>query len=135
MLGDTSPRAAVRSEQGREKVITWLKYLENMEERRARTPGSGPSISRECGVNSGSWIRGDRPHRRAVAALSHAGIYRMPTLWIAHLKAGYGRSVENITPCLGSLRPPPTTAASTSLASRREDCGIAAGSTSRTSRM
>ncbi len=39
MLGDASPRAAVRSEEGREKGITWLKYLENMEERRARDTG------------------------------------------------------------------------------------------------
>ncbi len=39
MLGDESPRAAVRSADGREKVITWLKYLENMEDRGARDAG------------------------------------------------------------------------------------------------
>jgi len=39
ILGGASPRAAVRSADGREKVITWLKYLENMEERHARDAG------------------------------------------------------------------------------------------------
>jgi hypothetical protein len=29
MLGDTSPRAAIRTQRGREKVTAWLKYLEN----------------------------------------------------------------------------------------------------------
>ena len=39
MLGDVSPRMAVQSEEGRERVITWLKYLENTEERHARETG------------------------------------------------------------------------------------------------
>ena len=30
MLGDISPRAAIRTEKGREKVAQWLKHLENM---------------------------------------------------------------------------------------------------------
>ena len=30
MLGDISPRAAIRTEKGREKVAEWLKHLENM---------------------------------------------------------------------------------------------------------
>jgi hypothetical protein len=29
MLGDIAPRAAVRTQKGREKVAEWLKYLEN----------------------------------------------------------------------------------------------------------
>ena len=29
MLGDISPRAAIRTEKGRRKVVEWLKYLEN----------------------------------------------------------------------------------------------------------
>lgn len=42
-LGDVSPRQAVRSEDGRARVVDWLKYLENMEERRARRAG-GPAF-------------------------------------------------------------------------------------------
>lgn len=29
MLGDVSPREAVKTAEGREKTATWLKYLEN----------------------------------------------------------------------------------------------------------
>jgi hypothetical protein len=41
-IGNVSPRQAVGSQQGREKVIGWLKYLENWEERRARDEGTPP---------------------------------------------------------------------------------------------
>jgi hypothetical protein len=36
MLGGKSPRQAVRSKAGRQKVVEWLKYLENASQRRAR---------------------------------------------------------------------------------------------------
>lgn len=42
MLDDKSPRKCVRSKKGREKVIEWLKYLENSEQRRAVSEGQKP---------------------------------------------------------------------------------------------
>ncbi len=42
MVGDVSPREAVRGGEGREKVVAWLKYLENAEDRRARSTGEPP---------------------------------------------------------------------------------------------
>jgi hypothetical protein len=41
-IGNVSPREAVGSSEGREKVIGWLKYLENWEARRARDEGTPP---------------------------------------------------------------------------------------------
>jgi len=41
-IGNVTPREAVRTPAGREKVISWLKYLENGEERRARLDGATP---------------------------------------------------------------------------------------------
>jgi hypothetical protein len=29
MLGDVSPRAAAKTKKGREKLVAWLKFLEN----------------------------------------------------------------------------------------------------------
>jgi hypothetical protein len=45
-LGDKTPRQCVRSKQGREKVIEWLKLLENNEQRRAASQGEQPYDSR-----------------------------------------------------------------------------------------
>jgi len=45
-LGDKTPRQCVRSKKGREKVIEWLKLLENNEERRAASQGQQPYDSR-----------------------------------------------------------------------------------------
>jgi hypothetical protein len=42
MVGDVSPREAVLTEEGRERVTEWLKYLENSETRRARVEGERP---------------------------------------------------------------------------------------------
>ncbi|MCF6264792.1 MAG: hypothetical protein L3J24_14560 [Xanthomonadales bacterium] len=39
-LGDKTPRECVKTKQGREKVISWLKYLENQEAHRAKQNGS-----------------------------------------------------------------------------------------------
>jgi hypothetical protein len=39
-VGNISPRNAVTSAEGREKVIGWLKYLENHEGRRAKDEGT-----------------------------------------------------------------------------------------------
>jgi hypothetical protein len=41
-IGNVTPREAVRTPAGREKVISWLKYLENGEARRARLDGATP---------------------------------------------------------------------------------------------
>ncbi len=53
-IGNLSPREAVRTPAGREKVISWLKYLENGEDRRARLDGAAPYdftwMWRELGV-------------------------------------------------------------------------------------
>ncbi len=38
-LGDKTPRECVKTKQGREKVISWLKYLENQEAHRAKQDG------------------------------------------------------------------------------------------------
>ncbi len=46
MLGDKSPRQCARSKKSREKVIDWLKYLENNELRRAGSQGQEPYDSR-----------------------------------------------------------------------------------------
>lgn len=42
MLDNKTPRQCARSKQGREKVIEWLKYLENNEQRRAANQGQKP---------------------------------------------------------------------------------------------
>jgi len=42
MLDNKTPRQCVRSKKGREKVIDWLKHLENNEERRAAREGQTP---------------------------------------------------------------------------------------------
>ena len=39
MLGGKSPRQAVRSKAGRQKVVEWLKYLENQTAHRAADDG------------------------------------------------------------------------------------------------
>jgi len=39
-LGDKTPRECVKTKLGREKVISWLKDLENQEEHRAKQGGS-----------------------------------------------------------------------------------------------
>jgi hypothetical protein len=53
-LGSIPPREAVRTLEGRHKVIGWLKYLENGEGRRARRDGMSPYdfswMWRELGV-------------------------------------------------------------------------------------
>ena len=53
-LDNLPPREAVRTLEGREKVIGWLKYLENGEERRARQARTPPYdfgwMWRELGV-------------------------------------------------------------------------------------
>lgn len=41
-LGNKTPRQCARSKKGREKVIGWLKYLENNEQRRASQQGQEP---------------------------------------------------------------------------------------------
>jgi hypothetical protein len=41
-IGNVSPREAVGTQEGREKVIGWLKYLENGESRRAQKEGTPP---------------------------------------------------------------------------------------------
>lgn len=46
MLGNKTPRQCARSEKGREKVIEWLKQLENNELRRAASEGQKPYDSR-----------------------------------------------------------------------------------------
>lgn len=45
-LGNKTPRQCARSKKGREKVIEWLKLLENNEERRAARQGQQPYDSR-----------------------------------------------------------------------------------------
>jgi hypothetical protein len=45
-LGDKTPRQCARSKQGRERVIEWLKYLENNELHRAARQGQTPYDSR-----------------------------------------------------------------------------------------
>jgi hypothetical protein len=42
MLGDKTPRQCAKTKKGREKVIEWLKYLENSEQRRAAAGGQKP---------------------------------------------------------------------------------------------
>jgi len=42
MLGDKTPRQCAKSKAGREKVVEWLKYLENNELRRASGQGQEP---------------------------------------------------------------------------------------------
>jgi hypothetical protein len=42
MLGNVAPRAAVETAAGKQRVVEWLKYLENCEGRRARDTGGGP---------------------------------------------------------------------------------------------
>jgi len=42
MLDNKTPRQCARSKKGREKVIDWLKYLENNEQRRAARQGQVP---------------------------------------------------------------------------------------------
>ena len=53
-LGNLPPREAVRTPEGRQKVIGWLKNLENGEGRRARKDGTPPYdfswMWRELGV-------------------------------------------------------------------------------------
>ena len=53
-LGNIPPRAAIRTLEGRQKVIGWLKHLENGEGRRAREDGTPPYdfgwMWRELGV-------------------------------------------------------------------------------------
>jgi hypothetical protein len=44
MLGDISPRNAVKGKAGREKVVAWLKMLEN---RMAHMPSDDPMASYE----------------------------------------------------------------------------------------
>jgi hypothetical protein len=41
-IGNVSPRSAVGTQEGREKVIGWLKYMENGESRRSRKEGTPP---------------------------------------------------------------------------------------------
>ena len=45
-LDNKTPRQCARSKKGREKVIEWLKYLENNELRRATSQGQTPYDSR-----------------------------------------------------------------------------------------
>lgn len=42
VLGDRTPRQAVRSEEGRHQVAEWLKFLENQEARHVRESGGEP---------------------------------------------------------------------------------------------
>ena len=42
ILDNKTPRQCIRSKKGREKVIEWLKYLENNEMRRAADQGQEP---------------------------------------------------------------------------------------------
>ena len=46
MLGDKTPRQCAKSKAGRERVIEWLKHLENNELRRATGQGQAPYDSR-----------------------------------------------------------------------------------------
>lgn len=46
MLGNKTPRQCAKSKKGREKVIDWLKHLENSEQRRAASQGQAPYDSR-----------------------------------------------------------------------------------------
>jgi len=46
MLDDKSPRQCVKSKKGQQKVIEWLKHLENSELRRAASQGQKPYDSR-----------------------------------------------------------------------------------------
>lgn len=57
-LGNISPHEAVRTPDGRQKVIGWLKNLENGESRRARKDGTPPYDFSGCGVNSECWKSG-----------------------------------------------------------------------------
>jgi hypothetical protein len=41
-LDDKTPRQALRTKNGRQRVIAWLKYLENGEARRAAQTGEAP---------------------------------------------------------------------------------------------
>ena len=41
-VGNISPREAVCTAEGRKKVVGWLKYLENRENRRAQNEGTPP---------------------------------------------------------------------------------------------
>jgi hypothetical protein len=45
-LDNKTPRQCARSKKGREKVIEWLKHLENNEHRRATSQGQQPYDSR-----------------------------------------------------------------------------------------
>jgi hypothetical protein len=42
MLGDRTPRACARTKTGRQKLVAWLKFLENAELHRAGEPGHSP---------------------------------------------------------------------------------------------
>ena len=57
-LGNLPPREAARTVEGREKVIGWLKYLENGEGRRAHRREHHHTISAGCGANSACWKSG-----------------------------------------------------------------------------
>jgi hypothetical protein len=46
VLGNKTPRQCASSKKGREKVIEWLKHLENSEQRRAADQGQAPYDSR-----------------------------------------------------------------------------------------
>jgi uncharacterized protein (DUF2384 family) len=46
MLDNKTPRQCAKSKKGREKVIDWLKHLENSEQRRAASQGQPPYDSR-----------------------------------------------------------------------------------------
>jgi len=50
-LGNVSPREAVRTAEGRKKVVGWLKYLENGESRRPGRRERHRTISAGCGGN------------------------------------------------------------------------------------
>ena len=67
-LGNLPPREAARTVEGREKVIGWLKYLENGEGRRAHREGTPPYdfswMWRELGVLE------ERPLRSAATQAS-----------------------------------------------------------------
>ncbi len=51
-LGNVAPRSAVETAAGTQRVVEWLKYLENCEERRARDTGAGRAISPGRGATS-----------------------------------------------------------------------------------
>ncbi len=59
--GNISPRESVGTQEGREKVIGWLKYLENGESRRAQKEECHLTISPGCGANSECWGSDDKP--------------------------------------------------------------------------